>query len=183
MQWVISAKFPLPLPLPLPCLTMNRVSSTGGQSGPAKNSEGHLRFPDLTTSFRVSHSEGARRTRKLPSRALHRESCLTRRNLYTRQSGFHFRWHHLFDILSAAAPGVYNAFNAPGESHFRPQPQTLFRSEPILRREKNPAEFQVQFKRRVFIFRTKEGPSDEGGMDDPLVALRKQRRAKDFTPQ
>ena len=75
-------------------------------------------------------------------------------DLYTRQSGFHFRWHHLFDILSAAAPGVYNAFNAPGESHFRPQ--TLFRSEPILRREKNPAEFQVQFKRRVFILRTKE---------------------------
>ena len=140
VQWVISAKFPLPLPLPLPCLNFHRGSGTGGQSGLATNSEGHLGFPDLTTSFRVSHSEGARRTRKLPSRALHRESCLTRRNLYTRQSGFHFRWHHLFDILSAAAPGVYNAFNAPGESRF--WPQTLFRSEPILSREKIPQNFK-----------------------------------------
>ena len=54
-----------------------------------------------------------------------------------------------------------------------------FRSESIQKREKNCVDFQVQFKLRVFIFYAKQ----DGGMNDPLVGLRKQRPAKDFTPQ
>ena len=76
-----------------------------------------------------------------------------------------------FDILSAAASGVYNAYNASGESHF--WPWTRFRSESILEPVKNMyrLEFEVQFKRRVFIFPAKY----EGATNDPLVGLRKQR--------
>ena len=101
------------------------------------------------------------------------ESCRTLRYLYTEQPGSHssWQWHHLFDILSAAASGVYNAYNASGESHF--WPWTRFRSESILEPVKNMyrLEFEVQFKRRVFIFPAKY----EGATNDPLVGLRKQR--------